>query len=211
MELKKVILTGKLAELFGNEHHFAINNPAEAVRALAANFKGFSKFLCDSDQQGIKYKVLVGKTKLKLEELANPSGRDVIRIVPVITGGKNGGIGLILGTALLAFATFGSSLIIEGALVAGLSFGTGIAAVSAIGSIGIALALGGISSMLAPQPKAGTPAERPENTPNYTFNGPVNTTAQGHPVPVGYGELIIGSAVISAGITTDNYEETALA
>ncbi|HNQ32149.1 MAG TPA: hypothetical protein PKJ93_00055, partial [Methanoculleus sp.] len=33
--------------------------------------------------------------------------------------------------------------------------------------------------------------------------GPVNTMAQGHPVPVGYGEMIVGSAVISAGIEID--------
>jgi predicted phage tail protein len=31
----------------------------------------------------------------------------------------------------------------------------------------------------------------------------VNTTAQGHPVPVGYGRMIVGSAVISAGIDVD--------
>ena len=42
----------------------------------------------------------------------------------------------------------------------------------------------------------GTPA-------SYTFSGPVNTTAQGQPVPVGYGRLIVGGAVISAGITTE--------
>jgi len=38
---------------------------------------------------------------------------------------------------------------------------------------------------------------------SYVFNGAVNTTAQGHPVPVGYGRMIVGSAVISAGIDVD--------
>ena len=54
-----------------------------------------------------------------------------------------------------------------------------------------------------PTPKATEPSERPENKPSYSFNGAVNTTAQGHPVPVGYGRLIVGSAVISAGIDVD--------
>ena len=34
----------------------------------------------------------------------------------------------------------------------------------------------------------------------YHFNGVVNTTAQGNPVPLGYGRMIVGSAVVSAGI-----------
>ena len=34
------------------------------------------------------------------------------------------------------------------------------------------------------------------------FNGSVNTVGQGHPVPVGYGRLRVGSCVISAGIDT---------
>jgi hypothetical protein len=49
-------------------------------------------------------------------------------------------------------------------------------------------------------------AERPENTPNYVFHGPINTEAQGHPVPVLLGgPLRIGSAVISAGISADAF------
>ncbi len=53
-------------------------------------------------------------------------------------------------------------------------------------------------------PKAQDPAEKPDNQPSYVFNGPVNTTAQGQPVPIGYGRLIVGGAVISAGISIDD-------
>ena len=63
--------------------------------------------------------------------------------------------------------------------------------------------LGELGRSFAPTPKATEPSERPENKPSYSFNGAVNTTAQGHPVPVGYGRLIVGSAVISAGIDVD--------
>jgi len=70
-------------------------------------------------------------------------------------------------------------------------------------SVGTAMILGGVAQMIAPTPKANEPSERPENKPSYSFNGAVNTTAQGHPVPVGYGRLIVGSAVISAGIDVD--------
>jgi predicted phage tail protein len=74
-----------------------------------------------------------------------------------------------------------------------------------LGNVGFALALGGVAQMLAPQPKMDAGAGSQEaNSPSYTFNGAVNTTAQGHPVPVGYGRLIIGSAVISAGVQVED-------
>ncbi|HHH1307693.1 TPA: tail assembly protein, partial [Yersinia enterocolitica] len=38
----------------------------------------------------------------------------------------------------------------------------------------------------------------------YAFGGPVNTVAQGNPIPIGYGERIIGGAIISAGIYTED-------
>jgi hypothetical protein len=50
-------------------------------------------------------------------------------------------------------------------------------------------------------PKGRSANDKPENQPSYAFNGPLNTQAQGNPVPVLYGELIVGSAVLSAGIT----------
>jgi len=56
---------------------------------------------------------------------------------------------------------------------------------------------------------AGTPAapgiaEKEANRPSFLFSNVVNTTAQGHCVPVGYGRMRVGSAVISAGITTED-------
>src|SRR5260363_4873 len=44
--------------------------------------------------------------------------------------------------------------------------------------------------------------DRPENQPSYAFDGPVNTLAQGHCVPVLYGELRVGSQVIGASLST---------
>ena len=68
-------------------------------------------------------------------------------------------------------------------------------------TIGASLVLGGISQLLVPVPKVSGPQERPENKPSYLFNGAVNTTEQGQPIPLLYGELIVGSAVVSAGLT----------
>jgi len=94
--------------------------------------------------------------------------------------------------------------------------GAGVA--TAIGSIGVALVLGGVSQLLSPTPQLGqlgpatstlgnrtTTTEATELDPqeSYSFSGIQNTSRQGIPVPVVYGETIVGSVVISAGIDVD--------
>ena len=72
-------------------------------------------------------------------------------------------------------------------------------------SLGVSLVLGGIAQMLTPLPKLPASGARDEIQSDY-FNGPVNTTAQGGAVPVLYGELFVGSAVISAGISVEQIQ-----
>jgi predicted phage tail protein len=64
--------------------------------------------------------------------------------------------------------------------------------------------IGGVIQLLTPVPK-GSAANTAANAPSYVFNGAVNTQAQGNPVPLLYGRMIVGSAVISAGISAEDY------
>ena len=66
------------------------------------------------------------------------------------------------------------------------------------------MTLGGVVQLLTPQQRALSVKDGPNNGASYNFNGPINTTAQGNPVPVLYGELIVGSATISAGIYAED-------
>jgi predicted phage tail protein len=65
---------------------------------------------------------------------------------------------------------------------------------------GVSMLIGGIGQLLTPTPK--TPEEGPEN---YSFGGVVNTTKQGVAIPVCYGQLMVGGAVISAGMSAEDY------
>lgn len=192
-----VLLLGELGRHFGRKHALDVRSPAEAVRALCANFREFERFLVESRERHIGYRVVVGKDDIGEGELHNPSGQQRIAIVPVVAGagGKFGQI--ILGVALIAASFYLPTT----ALFTLGSFAPSIASLSF--SIGLSLTLGGVAQMLAPQPAGTDPSERPENQPSYAFNGAINTTAQGQPVPVGYGKLVVGSAVISAGIDVD--------
>jgi len=191
--MKKIQLLGELGKKFGKSFDFDVRNPAEAVKALCANFPEFKQHLVDSEKRGIAYKVLVGKEAKSVDELHNPSGKDSIKFVPILQGAGGGLTNIIVGSVLLIAAA---------ALNIALPFNP----VSPyLISAGVAMIIGGVVQMLTPMPNmnADTSNNQPDNKPSYAFNGAVNTTAQGYPVPVGYGRMIVGSAVISAGIVAE--------
>ena len=77
---------------------------------------------------------------------------------------------------------------------------SGGAAAPWVGKAGAALLIGGVSQMMMPTIREPNIEEPNERNPSATFNGAVNTTAQGRPVPVGYGQMRVGSAVLSTAI-----------
>lgn len=194
-----VLLLGDLGEKFGRRFTLDIKSPAEAVRALVANFPELQQYMSDR-----YYRVVVGKADTGGSELHNPTGQQLIKIVPVIVG-AGGALGSIfMGAALigLAFATGGASLAATGLFGFGMGLTTTFLGGIAL-SMGASMILGGVAQMLAPSPQSGAPSEPAENNPSYLFNGPINTTQQGQPVAVGYGRLRVGSAVISAGLVAE--------
>lgn len=195
LPLREVRLYGELARRFGRLHRFAVANAAEAVRALMANYPEFERALLDVAPG---YRVQVGRRRLSdADQLRDPSSAtESIRIVPVVAGAKSALGQIVFGAALIAAAVF-----VPGLAAVNLFGGTTLATV--VGTIGISMVLGGVSQLLSPQPKLDANSGE-QQKPSYVFNGAVNTTAQGNPVPVGYGRLLIGSAVISAGIAAED-------
>ena len=190
--MRTVKLLGELGKKFGKQFKLDVKNPAEAVRALIANFPELEKHLMESEKRGIGYRVLVGKEVQKVEDLHNPSGKQVIKFVPVVMGSKSGGMfGVIVGAVLVTAGIVGNY------------FYPGNPVSPYLISAGVAMIIGGVIQMLAPVPKTPKDEDRPDNKPSYVFNGAVNTTAQGYPVPIGYGRMIVGSAVISASIVAE--------
>ena len=195
--MRTILLHGELGKRFGFRHSFDVKNVAESIRALCANFPKFQSFMTDSNNSGVGYRVLVNKTDIEsLDKIADPIGKASIRIVPVISG-SGAGFKIFLGAALITASFFtGGATLLPGLALAGVASG-----------IGLALVLGGIAQLVAPTIDSDDP--NANDKPSYLFNGPVNTTAQGNPVPIGYGRLIVGSAVISAGITIDDISSDA--
>lgn len=191
MEATTIRLYGEMGRIFGRVHRFWLdtNTPAEAVRALKANIPKIEAYLMNAKDRGIGFAVFRGKRNLSQEELRS-HGVDDIRIAPILMGSKSSGIFSII---------LGAVLIIVGIVLDAFSFGT---AGNEFIIAGIGIVAGGIVQMLTPTPKGLNQNQAAANTPNYAFSGPVNTQAQGNPVPALWGELICGSAVVSAGIST---------
>lgn len=203
VQMTTIRLYGPLGAKFGRIHRLAVTSAGEAVRALGTQIKGFDAFLMSSKDRGVGYTVFYDKTNLSREELRNSNaGRD-IRIAPVMIGAKRAGIfQIVLGVVLIAAAVIAAPATGGSSLAAAFSQGGFWGSVAAMGA---SMVLGGVVQMLTPMPKGMSAKDSPENTPNPHFNGPVNTVAQGSCVPVLHGELIVGSKVISAGISITDH------
>lgn len=192
-QIRTIRLFGSLGKKFGEVHRFSVRTPAEAVRALCVNFPKFEKELRDSKDKNVAYKVKVDSREIDASELKFPSSKE-IHFSPIIMGAGNATGKFIVGAVL----------IVAGLIITGGTYGAGAPLGTAMINVGIGFMIGGVFQMLSPVPKGQDPQESPDDKPSYVFNGPVNTTAQGEPVPIGYGRMIIGSAVISAGIVVDD-------
>ena len=205
-----VTLYGHLGRVVGKRvWDLDVNSPGEALRAIEANTNKLYSHLKRHLNGEALYAVYVnGKPVNAGEQLVLPIKPKTIEFIPVLAGAGMGdilmfvGIGLLLVAAAL-FAAPALGLAAAGWMTAGSPAfsATAMWVASTTLAMGASLVLGGLVSMLSPSPNMDI-SQSPEHKASYIFSGAVNTMNQGLPVPVGYGELVIGSAVISVGITS---------
>jgi len=203
--LRAVRVYGPLAKFLKRRVFRAeVSTPAEAVRFLMANFPGVEQHMYQYD-----YKIKIGKSTLELGKtpeflhLSSDIAED-ISIIPVVAG-AGGGTGQILaGVGLIALAVVTGGIASAGVALGGFM---GIGTVgTAVVAVGASLVLGGVAQLLTPaaQELTSTGADSASDPrKSYSFSGVQNTSRQGTPVPVIYGEALVGSIVISAGISTE--------
>lgn len=186
--LRRIKLYGPLAKFIGQRILEAdVATAAEAVRFLLANWPEVERHMAQHS-----YRVQVDRDDLPVdtepEQLHYPVGQSEIKIIPVVAGAGAAGR-IIAGVALVAasFLIPGSAAII------------GIGLKSLTAGIGLSLALGGVAQLLTPVPKLGKEDSASDPRKSFSFSGIQNTSRQGVPVPIIYGETLVGSVVISAG------------
>lgn len=186
-----VKLSGSLGRRFGVFHKYAVDSWPECVRALSSQVEGFKDFMQSEIGSKMKFAIFVDGKNVGLNNDSAWRCAHEVRIVPVPTGSKSGGLfQVVLGAVMMvaAFYTGGASLAAMGAFA------------SSAFMMGGAMVLGGVMQMISPQ-QGGMKmeAQSAENKPSYAFGGAVNTTAAGYPVCLPYGYRTVGGAVFSAG------------
>lgn len=194
---------------FGKVHQFHVVDLNEMIRAMCSQVKGFKKYLSNAHLKGVKFAFYSGKNNISLDEFDMSATATEYKMVSVIQGSKRGAtLQLVIGAVALvaAFFTAGASFA-AWASAAGMSTAAIAGTTTALTGIGLSMTLGGVVSVLTPQPQynVGSSSDA-ENKPNYAFGSPVNTVAMGYPVPLLYGEREIGGAIISAGIFSSDQQ-----
>ena len=208
--MKVVKVYGALRKKLGQcRFEFEAATPAQAIKALCINFPGLEKWLIDSEKDGVGYRVTIGKERVTddASPLLMPWGeKEVFSITPVIAGaGRGGGIFAGLGLIALAVVTGGSSLAfgLGGfGLAAGATATFATSFAIAAGTLGLGLTFMGIAQALSPQPEVPDFDESAQ-LESFSFSNVVNTSRQGLPVPIAYGRVFVGSAIISSGTDVD--------
>ena len=186
--MARICLYGDL-QRFGRRIDLRVKTGAEAIRALATQLPAFRQKLNEGWYQVRISGRDAGENELSArlnEPLANGA---VIHIVPRLAGAKSGGIfQAVLGAALIATAIW----------MPGLS----IVASNLMFSLGAGMVLGGVAQMLAPKAKTPKVSATDNGKQNTYFSSLDNMVAQGNVLPVLYGEMRVGSRVVSQEIST---------
>lgn len=203
---RTVYLHGDLATKFVEKITIYGDSVHRIIGVLGANFSGFKDHMINYNPG---FHIRTGDIYRDTNSVQEPLGlAKEIHIIPAITGsgGKNGSaiFAIILGATLIFLTAGAAAPGVAGAagttgtsIMAGWGVGAGM--VGFLAKVGVSLVLQGVSALLF-TPDKPDQRDSPENTPNTYFNGAVNTIAQGNAVAIGYGTLLVGSAVISAGL-----------
>lgn len=176
-----VFIHGILAQEYQKHFKFNLKSSTDVLKAIDCNREGFLARVTQLQREGFYYDILINKKRIKsAEEFKSLKNSTRIDLVPAIVGqGPETLLGLIFGVG-------------------------GTASVAA--NIAIAVGLAAIAYLLTPKPDLGLPpqqelsAEAQAQKQSYIFSSNINIARQGTFLPLGYGRLKVGSAVVQASI-----------
>ncbi len=184
--LRTIHFHGALADQFEPEYRLDVDSVAEALHALCTQLDGFKSYFSEHYYQIVRGDQRIDSGKVEHQALTLGKANE-LHIIPSAVGAKEGGLGkVILGVAAigLSFAN------------PGLSLAGGLITQGSVASFGFSLLLGGVSSLLAPQPKAPTAQESVAENASALFNTP-STPFEGMAIPVQYGRVRVEGIPVS--------------
>ena len=220
-----VKLMGELGEKFGTDWHMATSSFRDIFKLIDCQTEGFKNYIREKAEEGIDFDILNGEELLEdgySVMLEKP--KDLVVITPKAAGaGVSDALKIIAGALLIWYGPSflkGFEGLVEGgtaqmtsagaegtyvvAKAGGATLNTyGQVAAWGVTTLGVGLAMSGVIGYMTPE----SPSESGDS---YLFDGPQNNTKQGVPVPLLYGQLIVGGAITNFGYIDSkiSYEQT---
>lgn len=191
--MKTLNLYGSMQEKYPGVFKMDVATPAEAIRAMCIQLPGFEEDIKAGNWRLVRGD-LEGNDEVNEDGLQMTLGnQNEMHLIPVIEGANSGAGMIIVGIVMIvaAFFTGGTSIAAWGAMS------------TMLAATGLGMAVGGIIASTTKMPGAGASAsgnEREADKASFLFDGPTNQSTQGVAVPRGYGRMLIGSIVVSAGL-----------
>lgn len=175
---------------YGDKYKINADTASEALNCLYLQIKGLKNEI----KKGF-YRVRINKKDITEKTLhfglKSPLPHDsVIHVVPVTAGAKNNGVFSVIA---------GAVLVVAGAFLSWTPFGYPMM------MAGAGLMIGGVAMMMTKTPRMRDSAND-EGKKSTSFSSLGNTAAQGAPVALPYGEIMVGSRVESEGVETMDLE-----
>lgn len=211
MNLTKIKLHGRLGETVGkSEWELYVSSTREALIAInALSGRRLLKSLMESNKKREKYHVLINgrdfasekeikgyETREDIENIKNSElclqsqSLKTIDIIPAIEGAGEGFmsfLAIVVGILLIVLSQGNPALIMAG----------------------IGLIAAGITTLMMSPPVFEPIREIEGKSASFLFDGPQQTEREGGPVPIGYGEMMIGSQVIAASYSIEDVSASA--
>jgi predicted phage tail protein len=175
---------------YGDKYKINANTAAEALNCLYFQIKGLKKRILDGYFRVRINGIDMNDNNLQFGLHNRISHNAVIHIIPKTEGAKGGAFSFIAGAVMC----------IVGAIFYWTPFGYPLMAA------GLGLMIGGVAMMMTKTPKMQD-ATNDDGKKSTSFSNLGNTAAQGAPVPLPYGEIMVGSKVESQGVETMDVEE----
>tara|TARA_R100000234_G_scaffold96489_2_gene64795 strand:+ start:2691 stop:3266 length:576 start_codon:yes stop_codon:yes gene_type:complete len=183
--LTKIKVYGVLRKYVGQSEFKAdINNPNEAFSFLYSNFKGLEKHMSEQI-----YCVRVGDKVIEQNEMLLETDKE-IKIIPVVHGNV---FWVVVG--------FGVKWVAKNLI-------KNVVVKYVLTYVAVNMIQKGINNLIAPQEDTQQQQSRQDSldpsalATNYSFTGLTNVTNAGVPVNLAYGEILVGSIVVSNGLDT---------
>jgi predicted phage tail protein len=180
--LINIVLHGFMGKKYGKSVKLAGENMFQIMGGLCSRFGAAFK----EDVRANNWHLIKGRINSKddigQDELATARLSKTLHLVPAVAG-ESAAVRIVIGVVLIV-----------------MSWGTNPTGWTMLGqAIGVSLVMGGVSELLT-KSKLGDATKNQDTNASAIYNGALNVTSQGGPIPLIYGRVQRASSVV---ISTD--------